>query len=278
MIPWDTIVHQGGNLLSWAADLISSSASIIGGGISALIGAYAASVFQSQERKREILREDVCRPMMPELEKVQSGKVPTESSWEDIDTVSKQLLDNRVLQNIREYIKYLEEVSELNSRIRDFERQVAQGFKKDQAVITSNTQKEIFVKISEYGHPRDPYEYRFNKIPLSEFVKELPDSGEIYSNGRDPVDGVPENIEDWAESDCCPFDDLISVWGSASNDWESEFKHLFNRPISRYQENVRKKEAKKEKLQEKASIVFSELQLILKYDHAFHQKVVALFR
>lgn len=276
MIPWNTIVSVLVAFASWVSGLITAGLPVLGGALSALLGVYGGAILESQRQRNKILQEDICRPMMNELEDVTNGEFPSESAWNDIDTVSKQLLDDSVQQNIQNYIDTLEELSELNNKISNFETQVASRLPSDGAVITGDSQANISVKVEEVSHPQDPDEFRFAEVDLSEFIRELPDINEIYSEGHDPSEQVPDNLRKWAESDECEYNNLIYTWDSASSDWESEFRRLFRVPIQRYQENIQSKNKKESQLRETASTIFSNLKEVLDRQYNIRHRLLSV--
>lgn len=278
MIPWNPMVNALVALASWVSGLITASVPILGGGLSALLGTYVGAILESRRQRNEILQEDICRPMMNELENIINGEIPSESAWSDIDAVSKQLLDDNLRQSIQNYTVIIEELSDLNNKISSFESQVASKLPSDGAVITGDSQANISVKIEEIGHPQDPNEFRFAEVDLSEFVKNLPDINELYSEGYDPSDQVPDHLREWAESDECEYENLIYTWNSASSDWESEFQKLFPVPIQRYQDNIQTKNKKEGELREAASTIFSKLEDVLDRQYKIrHQLFSVIF-
>lgn len=276
MVPWDSIGRGLLAFAAWIAALIEVSMPILAGGLSALLGTYAGSILASQRQRTEILREDVCRPMMNELEKIADGKIPSESVWIDIDAVSKQLLDENLRQAIQGYTHTLEDISELDRNISYFEKQIARRFQKSRAVITTDDKSNISIKVGKLEHHQIPYEDQFTEINLSKFVKELPDVGEFYTEGGSAPEQV-HHLREWAESDKCRFENLVDVWDSASHNWEKEFQQLFRAPVSRYQDNVYNKAEKEEKLRESASTIFSDLSNILEDRHNFRRRLMSIF-
>jgi hypothetical protein len=267
MVPWDTVTTQLVAFASWIAGLIGASIPILAGGLSALLGTYAGALLESNRQRTEIIREDVCRPIMNELEQVKGGDIPSQSVWNEVDAVSKQLLDEGIQRDLNDYTDILEEISELDDDISSFQLQLSQRYQDDRGIITTDSKNSLCVKVEEIGHPQDPYEHRFAECDLADFVAELPDVSKFYTNGHDPIQEVPEQFQEWASSEECEFDDLIRVWRTASSNWEAELKSLFSAPIGRYQENLEKRENKEKDLKKCARTIFSELEDILTQEY-----------
>ena len=139
MVPWDTVTTQLVAFASWIAGLIGASIPILAGGLSALLGTYAGALLESNRQRTEIIREDVCRPIMNELEQVKGGDIPSQSVWNEVDAVSKQLLDEGIRRDLNDYTDILEEISELDDDISSFQLQISQSYQDDRGIITTDS-------------------------------------------------------------------------------------------------------------------------------------------
>lgn len=265
---WESLSEGIDVFISWFRTPLQYGLPILFGGITALIGSYSGYIFDSHRQKMNQLREDVCDPMLNEIQSVKRGDIPDQTEWSNIDAISKHMLDGDISGMLDEYEEKLNEINNIEQDLVSFEMQIlGQLGSSDGPLVEGESGLNIRVGKSYEQHVPD--KFKFEEVPLPEFVKHLPERDrEEYQRQYEP--GMVENrIESWANSDDCPYNNLIRTWEDCSGQWRFSLASLFRERIYIYQDDVLKREKKADELHDLASDIEAELKKIIDQQFSF---------
>ena len=277
MIEYSLISSALGEFISWIASVLSKGVPGLVGAISAIGGTYFGFLLTSKRNRMETLREEVCRPMMNEFGSILDGEMPTESNWDEIDTLSKHLLDQNLVRQFGDYASKIERRADLDRKTSSFEEQVTSHVRTNSEAHAIHIREgEVNVVTGLVSHPDDPLETRLVTTSLSEFVEALPDVEDLFGETPASPFKFQENLDEWARSEDCPYEDLAMAWSKATRNPKYEFANIANDSLVGYQENVRAKSELDAEIEREATDLLDELKHVVGMEFSFRKQFASL--